>query len=229
MTKEDRILRVTEAKNQDIGSGVVRVDSQIMRILGLQPGDCVLITGRKRTCAFLAPSYPEDENRGIIRLDGLQRRNAGTSLDDKVAISKITPKYATKLTVAPLEELKLNGAEEYILTFLNGRVVSKGDVFQLNIMGNRIELMVTGYVPSGTGALISDTTRIVISSKAVKENVSSVGRVSYEDIGGLGEEVRKVREMIELPLKHPELFERLGVEAPKGVLLHGPPGTGKTL
>jgi len=200
-----------------------------MRILGLQPGDCVQIFGRKRTAAFLAEPFPEDENRGIIRMDGFQRRNAGTSLDDKVGIAKITPKNATKLTVAPLEELKLTGAEEYVQTVLNGRVVAKGDIFQLNVMGNRIELMVTGFVPSGPAALISESTRIIISEKPVKENVASFGRVSYEDIGGLEEEVRKVREMIELPLKHPELFERLGVEAPKGVLLHGPPGTGKTL
>jgi transitional endoplasmic reticulum ATPase len=212
-----------------VGTGTVRVDRQIMRILGLQPGDCVQIFGRKRTAAFLAEPFPEDENRGIIRMDGFQRRNAGTSLDDKVGIAKITPKNATKLTVAPLEELKLTGAEEYVQTVLNGRVVAKGDIFQLNVMGNRIELMVTGFVPSGPAALISESTRIIISEKPVKENVASFGRVSYEDIGGLEEEVRKVREMIELPLKHPELFERLGVEAPKGVLLHGPPGTGKTL
>jgi transitional endoplasmic reticulum ATPase len=112
---------------------------------------------------------------------------------------------------------------------LDGKPVSKGDVFLLNVMGNRVELMVTGYAPSGPAALVDRSTKVTISAKPVRESVASVAKVSYEDIGGLEDEVKKVREMIELPLKHPELFERLGVEAPKGVLLHGPPGTGKTL
>ncbi len=229
MAKEERILRVAESRNYDVGTGVVRIDGQTLNYFGLKPGDYVLITGRKRTTAVLGESSAEDENRGIIRMDGTQRRNAGTSLDDKVALSKIVPKRATKLSVAPLEELKLTGAEEYVSTLLDSKVVSKGDIFPLNVMGKRIELMVTGYVPGGQAAIIDRSTKVSISEKAVKESVSTVAKVSYEDIGGLREEVKKVREMIELPLKHPELFERLGVEAPKGVLLHGPPGTGKTM
>ncbi|MBX8632418.1 MAG: AAA family ATPase, partial [Thermoplasmata archaeon YP2-bin.285] len=211
MKKEEKILRVAEAKTYDVGTGIVRVDSQIMRILGLSQGDYVQITGRKRTAAVLGSHFPEDENRGVIRMDGIQRRNAGASLDDKVAISKITPKNATKMTLAPTDELKLTGAEEYVSTVLDGKVVSKGDVIQLNVMGNRVELIVTGYVPSGPAAIVSRGTKIVISTKAAKEQVSASSRVSYEDIGGLRDEVKKVREMIELPLKHPELFERLGV------------------
>ncbi len=229
MGKEDRILRVAESRTYDVGRGIVRVDGQIMKFLGLKAGDFVLISGRKRTAAVLGESNQEDENRGVIRMDGTQRRNAGTSLDDKVALSKTAPKKANRLSVAPLEELKLTGAEEYVSSMLDGKPVSKGDVFLLNVMGNRVELMVTGYAPSGPAALVDRSTKVTISAKPVRESVASVAKVSYEDIGGLEDEVKKVREMIELPLKHPELFERLGVEAPKGVLLHGPPGTGKTL
>ncbi|MCL5253437.1 MAG: CDC48 family AAA ATPase [Candidatus Thermoplasmatota archaeon] len=229
MKRDEKILRVAEARTYDVGTGLVRLDSQIMRILNLSQGDYVQITGRKRTAAILGSSLPEDENRGVIRMDGIQRRNASASLDDKIGITKILPKQCSKVTVAPLEELKLSGAEEYVSTVLDGKIVSKGDVFQLNVMGNKVELMVTGFVPNGPAAIVSRGTKIIISAKAVKEPVSAASKVSYEDIGGLEGEVKKVREMIELPLKHPELFERLGVEAPKGVLLHGPPGTGKTL
>jgi len=229
MKKEDKILRVAESKSYDVGTGIIRVDGQIIQHMGLVPGDYVLVTGRKRTAAVLGSSFPEDENRGIIRMDGIMRRNAGASLDDKIALSKIVPKNATKITVAPLEELKLNGAEEYVSTVLDGKVVSKGDIIQLNVMGSRVELMLTGYVPSGSAAIISHGTKVTMSAKAAKELSATVTGTSYDDVGGLEDEVKKVREMIELPLKHPELFERLGVEAPKGVLLHGPPGTGKTL
>ncbi|MBX8641936.1 MAG: AAA family ATPase, partial [Thermoplasmata archaeon] len=220
MKRDEKILRVAEARTYDVGTGLVRLDSQIMRILNLSQGDYVQITGRRRTAAILGSSLPEDENRGVIRMDGIQRRNAGASLDDKIGITKILPKQCSKVTVAPLEELKLSGAEEYVSTVLDGKVISKGDVFQLNVMGNKVELMVTGFVPSGPAAIVSRGTKIIISAKAVKEPVSAASKVSYEDIGGLEGEVKKVREMIELPLKHPELFERLGVEAPKGVLLH---------
>ncbi|MDH2906301.1 MAG: AAA family ATPase, partial [Methanomassiliicoccales archaeon] len=229
MKKEDKILRVAESKTYDVGTGILRVDGQIMQHMGLVPGDYVQITGRKRTAAVLGASFPEDENRGIVRMDGIQRRNAGASLDDKVAISKVVPKNAVKITVAPVEELKLTGAEEYVSTVLDGKVVSKGDIVQLNVMGSRVELMVTGYVPSGSAAIISRNTKVTVSAKAAKDSPATLTGMSYDDIGGLSDEVKKVREMIELPLKHPELFERLGVEAPKGVLLHGPPGTGKTL
>ena len=153
MKKEDKILRVAESKSYDVGTGTIRVDGQIIQHMGLVPGDYVQVTGKKRTAAVLGTSYPEDENRGIVRMDGIMRRNAGASLDDKIALSKIVPKNATKITVAPLEELKLNGAEEYVSTVLDGKVVSKGDIVQLNVMGTRVELMVTGYVPSGSAAI----------------------------------------------------------------------------
>jgi transitional endoplasmic reticulum ATPase len=138
-------------------------------------------------------------------------------------------KNAQKITFAPLEEMRIMGGEEYLGQALEGRVVTRGDVVELNIMGRRIDLAVVSFHPTADAAMIQRDSEVKISEKPAKETISKIPKVTYEDIGGLGDEVKKVREMIELPLRHPELFERLGVEAPKGVLLHGPPGTGKTL
>ncbi|MDD1745967.1 MAG: CDC48 family AAA ATPase, partial [Candidatus Methanoperedens sp.] len=147
---------------------------------------------------------------------------------DKVQIRKIQTAPAEKILFAPTQPLKIHGGESYLLHNLDGRVISRGDAVELNIMGRRVDLIVISIRPVSDSVIITDGTQIEISDKPAKE-LPSIPRVSYEDIGGLGDEVRKVREMIELPLRHPEIFERLGVEAPKGVLLHGPPGTGKTL
>ena len=121
------------------------------------------------------------------------------------------------------------GGEEYLSQSLEGRAVTRGDVIEINVMGRRIDLVVVSYNPSSDAVLVHRTTEVKIDEKPVKEGIAAIPKVTYEDIGGLGDEVKRVREMIELPLRHPELFDRLGVEAPKGVLLHGPPGTGKTL
>jgi len=138
-------------------------------------------------------------------------------------------KEAQKISFAPTEQLRIMGGEEYLSQSLEGRVVTRGDIIEINVMGRRIDLVVVSYTPTVDAVLVHRTTEVKISDKPVKEGASHLPKVTYEDIGGLGDEVKRVREMIELPLKHPELFERLGVEAPKGVLLHGPPGTGKTL
>jgi len=179
--------------------------------------------------AIVWPGYPEDINRGVVRIDGATRRNAGASIDDKVAIQKISTKRATRVTLAPTEPLRIMGGDEYLSQVLEERAVTKGDVIEINIMGRKVELVILSYQPPAEAVIVDRETEIRLSDKPVKEEFAKLPRVTYEDIGGLREEVRKVREMIELPLKHPELFERLGVEAPKGVLLHGPPGTGKTL
>jgi len=149
-------------------------------------------------------------------------------IDDRIAIRKVQAKDASRVTLAPTKPLRIVGGEEYLRQMLEGRVLVKGDIVEVNTIEGRIDLVVTNCSPVADALLVKRNTEFVISEKQVSE-VSNVPRVSYEDIGGLGDEVRKVREMIELPLRHPELFERLGVEAPKGVLLHGPPGTGKTL
>ncbi|OPY33386.1 MAG: VCP-like ATPase [Methanomassiliicoccales archaeon PtaU1.Bin124] len=229
MAATDKVLKVAEAKSRDVGKGIARVDPEVMEIMAISPGDVVQIDGKKKTVAVVWPGYAEDENRGLIRIDGHVRRNAQVGLDDKVAIRKVAVKNAQKIMFAPLEEMRIMGGEEYLGQALEGRVVTRGDVVELNIMGRRIDLAVISYQPSADAAMIQRDSEVKISDKPAKEAISKIPKVTYEDIGGLGDEVKKVREMIELPLRHPELFERLGVEAPKGVLLHGPPGTGKTL
>jgi len=230
MEKKDKTvtLKISEAKSYDAGRGIARIDPEVARELGLQTGDVIGIEGTKRTAALIWPGYPEDSNTGIIRVDGTVRRNAGVSIDDKVQIRRIMTAPAEKILFAPTQPLKIQGGESYLAHNLDGRVISRGDAVELNIMGRRVDLIVISIKPVSDCVIITDGTQIEISEKPAKE-LPYIPRVSYEDIGGLGDEVRKVREMIELPLRHPEIFERLGVEAPKGVLLHGPPGTGKTL
>jgi len=230
MDKKDKAvtLKVIEAKSYDAGRGIARLDPEAAYELGLQTGDVIGIEGTKRTAAIIWPGYPEDSTSGLIRIDGTVRRNAGVSIDDRVHVRKIHTAPAEKILFSPTQPLKIQGGEAYLAHNLEGRVITRGDVVELNIMGRRVDLVVISIKPVADSVIIGSGTNIEISDKPAKE-MPSIPRVSYEDIGGLGDEVRKVREMIELPLRHPELFERLGVEAPKGVLLHGPPGTGKTL
>ena len=229
MAQKDKIIRVIQAKTKDDGQGIARIDPELMKILHLDDGETVVIEGTRKTVATLRAGYSEDENRGTIRIDSVTRRNAGVGLDERISVRKITPKPANKITLAPTQPLKIMGGEEFLLNTFQGRVFAKGDFVEVNIMGRKFDLVVHSYSPASEGVMISPNTEIKLSEKPVKEEASKGPRVSYEEIGGLEDEVKKVREMIELPLRHPELFDKLGVEAPKGVLLHGPPGTGKTL
>jgi len=224
----EKILKVDEARSRDVGRGIARIDPNVAREMGLVAGDVIIIEGKKKTACIYWPGYPEDAGKENIRIDGTTRRNAGVSIDDKVKVRKAAAKQAERVTLAPTEELRIVGAEGYLLQLLNGHVVTKGDIIELNIMGRKLNLVVTSFSPASEAVIIGDSTEIKISEKPAKEE-TKIPRVTYEDIGGLENEIKMVREMIELPLKHPELFERLGIEAPKGVLLHGPPGTGKTL
>jgi transitional endoplasmic reticulum ATPase len=227
--KDDTLtLKVAEAKSYDAGRGIARIDPKVAYEMGLQTGDVVNVEGSKKTAAIVWPGYPEDTGTGVVRIDGTVRRNSGASIDDRVKIRRIKTSPAEKIMFAPTQPLKIQGGETYLGRNLEGRVITRGDVVELNIMGRRVDLMVVSTKPFTDSVLMNPRTEIKISEKPAKE-LPSIPRMSYEDIGGLGDEVRKVREMIELPLRHPEIFERLGVEAPKGVLLHGPPGTGKTL
>ncbi|HHF56109.1 MAG TPA: AAA family ATPase [Thermoplasmatales archaeon] len=226
--KKEWILKVEEAKARDVGRGIARIDPEIAEEMGLTPGDVISIEGKKKTACIYWPGYAEDAGKGIIRIDGITRKNAGVGIDDKVKVRKIVAKTAQKVVFAPTEELRIVGAEEYLAHLLEGHVITKGDKITINIMGRRIDLVATSVSPPADAVIIGATTEIKVSEKVAKEEMK-IPRVTYEDIGGLHDAVRLVREMIELPLKHPELFERLGIEAPKGVLLHGPPGTGKTL
>jgi transitional endoplasmic reticulum ATPase len=229
MPKSDKILRVVQAKSADDGKGVARIDPALMKILELSQGDVAIVEGARNTVVTVFDGYPEDENRGTIRIDGTTRKNAGAGLDDKVGIRKVVPKPATKVMLAPTSPVKILGGEEYLSQVLEGRAIVKGDLIEVNVMGRKFGLVVQSFQPSAEAVLIQNFTKIKLSEKPAKEDVAKGPKVAYEDIGGLTDEVGKVREMIELPLRHPELFEKLGVDAPKGVLLHGPPGTGKTL
>jgi len=224
----NKALKVAELKPNEAGRGIARMDPELMDILQLKVGDIVQIDGKKKTVVRILRGGLEDANRGIIRIDGSTRRNAGTGIDERVDVKKVTVKNAEKITFAPTEQLKIQGGEQYLKQVMEGRPFVKGDILTLSVMGNKIDLVVTSFAPSADAIMMTRETEVKIAEKPVKD-AGSIPKISYEDIGGLGDEVKKVREMIELPLRHPELFQRLGVEAPKGVLLHGPPGTGKTL
>jgi transitional endoplasmic reticulum ATPase len=221
-------LKVIEARPTDVGRGIARIDPAVFSEMGWQAGDVVSIQGKKRTAALLWPGYPEDTGTGVVRLDGNTRRNAGVSIDDKVPVKIAQAAPAESVVFAPTVPLRITGAEAYLQRYMEGRVITRGDIIEIPVMGRKIELMATRVSPAKEAAVIGEKTRIEMSEKPAKEEKAGP-RVTYEDIGGLSAEIKKVREMIELPMKHPELFERLGVEAPKGVLLYGPPGTGKTL
>ncbi|MFO8110184.1 MAG: CDC48 family AAA ATPase [Thermoplasmata archaeon] len=225
------MLKVSEAKSSDVGRGLARIDPEVKEKLGLQSGDIIMIIGDKETAAKLWAGDEQDRNTGVIRIDGPTRRNAGVKIDEKVGIEKVSAKTAKKVTFAPTQPLRLMGGEDYLRKqVLRHRPITKGDSISLNVMGKKIDLVVKSFSPSAKAVIITPETNVDISEKPVsREEVARVPRVSYEDIGGLEKEIGKVREMVELPLRHPELFDKVGVEAPKGVLLHGPPGTGKTL
>jgi transitional endoplasmic reticulum ATPase len=221
-------LRVADALQRDVGRGIARIDPKTVHELELTSGDVVQITGKRKTNALCWPAHEQDYGKGIVRIDGYLRSNAGVSIDDKVTIRKIDARIAERLTLAPTEPLRIVGGEEYLTQLLEGRVLSRGDYVPINIMGRTVNLVVTNTSPASEAVIVTDSTEVSVGEQ-VKEPIRAIPKISYEDIGGLRPVIQKVREMIELPLRHPELFERLGVEAPKGVLLHGPPGTGKTL
>ncbi|MBI2184432.1 MAG: CDC48 family AAA ATPase [Thaumarchaeota archaeon] len=226
MSQKTVELKVLEAYTRDVGRGVARVDYDAMDATEASTGDIVEIRGKRKTVAKCLPLYPSDEGRGVIRIDGLIRNNTGVAIGDTVAIRKIKALPAEKIIVAPLEAIPPID-ERYLADALEGVPVTKGDNIMIPYFGGRLTFQVVGVNPSAEAVLIGQRTVFVISEKG--ETLRGVPQVTYEDIGGLKEEIQKVREMIELPLRHPEIFEKLGVEAPKGVLLYGPPGTGKTL
>lgn len=227
--KSDVELRVAEAQSRDVGRGIARIDPQVISSKGWASGEAIEIEGKKKTFALLWPGLQSDSGRGIVRIDGFIRNNAGVGIDDKVVVRKTNTRQAEAITLAPTEPLRITGGEEYLSQLLDGRIVARGDVVTISVMNRRIDLVVTRVNPSDSAVIVNENTQIEISEETVRPPQRNIPKVSYEDIGGLRNEVVKVREMIELPMKHPELFDRLGIEAPKGVLLHGPPGTGKTL
>ncbi|NJE08618.1 AAA family ATPase [Thermococcus sp. M39] len=228
--KKEIKLKVASAYQRDVGRGIVRIDRKAMRTIGVQPGDIVEIIGTKNTAAVVWPAYPEDEGLDIIRMDGTIRKNAGVGLGDEVTVRKAEVKEAKKVVLAPTEPIRF-GADfvDWLHSRLIGRPVVRGDYIKIGVLGQELTFVVTATTPAGI-VQVTEFTEFTVSEKPVKEvaKTAALG-VTYEDIGGLKDVIQKIREMIELPLKHPEIFEKLGIEPPKGVLLYGPPGTGKTL
>src|SRR4026209_2604383 len=224
---DDHTLKVLEAYTRDVGRGVARIDYDSMDSLSASTGDVIEIRGKRRTVAKCLPLYPSDEGKGIVRVDALVRNNAGVAIGDTVIVKKIKAVPAEKVIVAPLEAIPPID-ERYLADALESVPLIKGDNVMVPYFGGRLMFQVIGVTPPAVDAvLVTQKTIFNIAERGTSLDRGT--RVAYEDIGGLKEEIQKVREMIELPLRHPEIFEKLGIEAPKGVLLHGPPGTGKTL
>jgi len=244
-------MRVAKATPEDAERGIVRLDSKSMRDIESTPGDIVEVECKKITAAILERAYPSDVGMGIVRMDGLIRRNAATSIGEIVKIRKADVKEAKKVVLAPTQpnvqvQIVGSGLEKMLMgrPLVKGDIISPvqrkrppsfGDVFSIfedELMSpfigfSGLKFVVAGTEPKGV-VIVTDMTEVEIGTVAETAE-EKIPEVTYEDIGGLRDEIAKVREMIELPLKHPELFERLGIEPPKGVLLYGPPGTGKTL
>jgi len=226
----ESLLRVKEALVKDAGRCIARIDPNDMKLAGLESGDVILVEGKRATPVKVMPCYPEDRGKGIIQMDGITRENARVGIDEKVKIVNTTCRQASKVKLKPDTKsgslFKADDAK-YIGSLISGLPVSKGDRVRANLFGSRsVDYTVTGVSPEGVVLIHPGTT---FQLELAKQDGSHKSKVSYEDIGGLGNQVQRIREMIELPLKYPEIFERLGVQPPKGVFLYGPPGTGKTL
>lgn len=248
-----------EAVQDDVNKGVVKIDSTFMKQIDANPGDVVEIVGERKTATIVDRAYPGDIGLNIVRMDGNVRKNARTSIGELVTIRKAEVKPAGKVIIAPVNKgVMIKASSELFKQGLLGKALVKGDIvslgrsrrrihpFQENDVNNIFTMMESHFAGYGFGALkfvvvetqpkkeivvVTQDTEVEFNPKAVEtmEEETISLEVNYEDIGGLGDEIKKVREMIELPLKHPEIFQKLGIEPPKGVLLHGPPGTGKTL
>ena len=228
--KTEISLRVKEALVKDVGRAIARIDPKDMKVLGLESGDVIVIEGKRSTPVKIMPCYPDDRDKSIIQIDGITRENAQVGIDEKVKINKSACRQAVKIKLKPdVKSGSLFRADDakYIGSLINGLPVIKGDKVRANLFGSRsVDYTVTGSNPEGVVLIQPNTT---FQLELAKQDGEGKSKVSYEDIGGLGNQVQRIREMIELPLKYPEIFERLGVQPPKGVFLYGPPGTGKTL
>ncbi len=233
MTKKKTLsLRVVEALKKDMGLHVVRIDKQDMGRLGLRPGDIVLMQGTKRTLARAMHTLMYDRGNSQIQMDGVLRENAGVGLDDSVEVTRAAPQRATqvRLSLVHPDGATKTQDTEYIRRVIQGMPLMVGNQFRVRFMGSGFRLYRLTEARPAEDVVIGPHTEIEIEQDGPGEvlDTRKTG-VTYEDIGGLWDEIQRIREMIELPLKHPQVFQRLGIDPPKGVLLHGPPGTGKTL
>lgn len=221
-------LKVAEALPKDVGRAYARLDPADIQRLDLEVGDIVQVRGKTMSVAKLMPAYPDMRGHRCVQLDGISRRNAGLSLDEKAQIEPAAWKPATRIVLTPTTIVPSQRDLKYIGSLLDGLPVVKGDFLRARLFGSRsADFRVEETTPPGP-VLINPTTILVIG-KSKEEARAVQQRLSYEDVGGLRGQVQRIREMIELPLRYPEIFERLGIDAPKGVLLNGPPGCGKTL
>jgi len=222
-------LRVGDARQRDVGRGIARIDQPAMQKLGISAGDVIEIVNKRTTSAIAWPAYSEDQNRDIIRIDGFTRKNAGAAINEYVVVKPAKVKAALGITLAPVD-MRLNVDEDFtnfVRNRLMERTLVEGDTTLVMMLGHAIPFTVSKTRPHGIVKVTTETKLIILNEPAPE--AKGLPRTTYEDIGGLHEEIQRVREMVELPLRHPELFQRLGIEPPKGVLLHGPPGCGKTL
>ena len=222
-------LRVGDARQRDVGRGIARIDQKTMQKLGISAGDVIEICGKRTTSATAWPAYSEDQNRDILRIDGFSRKNAGVAINEYVVVRPAKVKTALSLTLAPVD-MRLNVDEDFanfVKNRLMERTLVEGDTTLVMMLGHAIPFTVTKTRPHGICKVTAETRLTILNEPALEGK--GLPRTTYEDIGGLREEIQRVREMVELPLRHPELFQRLGIDPPKGVLLHGPPGCGKTL
>jgi CDC48 subfamily AAA family ATPase len=256
---EDMKLKVAEAIQDDVNKGIVRLDSSFIHKLGLKPGDVVELEGERKTVAVVDRAYPGDIGLNIVRMDGITRRNAKASIGETVKIGVAKVQQAAKVTIAPAQKgIVIRAPPSIFHQGLLGKAAVKGDIVTLggakkrrtsspanplfneiynmmdeSLMGgfglSDFKFIVTETTPAKIPIVIGPNTEVIYNPEAVEVKEDQVLEVTYEDVGGLSDEVKKIREMVELPLKHPEIFDQLGIEPPKGILLHGPPGTGKTL
>jgi transitional endoplasmic reticulum ATPase len=222
-------LRVGDARQRDVGRGIARIDQRTMQKLGISAGDVIEIVNKRTTSAIAWPAYSEDQNRDIIRIDGFTRKNSGVAINEYVVVRPAKVKTALGISLAPVD-MRLNVDEDFtnfVKNRLMERTLVEGDTTLVMMLGHAIPFAVTKTRPHGIIKVTAETRLTILNAPAPE--TTGLPRTTYEDIGGLHEEIQRVREMVELPLRHPELFQRLGIEPPKGVLLHGPPGCGKTL
>ena len=225
----ETILKIAEAAQRHVGKGIAVVDPKIVEDNNWEAGNVLELTGNRKSHIKLWPGSIEEYGTGTIKVDGITRQNIGAGIGKKISIKKVDAKEAEQVIVSPIEKLSAEGLQEYMQANYMGHVLTTGDTLIVTTqLGGKTQLVITNSTPSGKPVIVTTQTEFKLGSMT-KTVDNSIPRVTYDDLGGLKNEVQKIREMVELPMRHPELFEKLGVEAPKGVLLYGPPGTGKTL
>lgn len=223
------LLKVKEALPKDVGRAIARIDPEDMKNLGFEIGEIIEIEGKRKTAAKIMPCYADDRGRRIIQMDGITRENSKIGLDERVTVRKVESKIAGKITLSPLTAsgvIQKDKDAKYIGSLIEGLPLTSGDKIRARLFGTKTcDFIVEDTLPDGVVS-VNPVTIVRVKSE---EGKIEKAKISYEDIGGLGTQIQRIREMIELPLKYPEVFNRLGIEAPKGVFMYGPPGTGKTL